>query len=108
MVAFHLEGGFGPFLDGFLNVLLAMIFGAVLTVNFDPLFGRFSDDDLRVYLRFRDLKCRFWPILDAFLNVLLDVDCALHLQADFGSRVHDDPDRPGSRTRQAIPECHLA
>jgi hypothetical protein len=60
-----------------------MIFGAVLTVNFDPLFARFVEEDLRVYLRFRDLKCRFWPFLDAFLNVLLDVDCALHLQAVF-------------------------
>jgi hypothetical protein len=50
-----------PFFSGvLLTVLLPMIFGSVLTVNFDPLFGRFSDDDLR-YLRFRDLKCRFWP-----------------------------------------------
>jgi hypothetical protein len=49
----------------------------------DPLFCCFSDDDLRVYLRFRDLKCRFWPVLDAFLNVHLVVDFALHLQADF-------------------------
>jgi hypothetical protein len=28
--------------------------------QFGPLFCCFSDDDLPVYRRFRDLKCRFW------------------------------------------------
>jgi hypothetical protein len=51
-----------------------------------PLFRRFSDNDLRVYLQLRDLKCHFWPVLDAFLNVLLDVDFGR-----FGP--DDDPDR---------------
>jgi len=42
----------------------------------------------------------------AVFDVLLDVDFVLHLRADFGvSSTY--PDRPGSRTRQAIPECHF-
>ena len=61
-------GTFAP--DGILDGHLPIIFGAVLKVNFGPLFCCFSDDDLRVYLRFRDLKCRFWPFLDGFLHVL--------------------------------------
>jgi hypothetical protein len=46
-----------PFaLDVFWTVLLPTI----LEVNLDPLFCCFSDDDLPVYRRFWDLKCRFW------------------------------------------------
>jgi hypothetical protein len=38
--------------DTVLHVLLAIIFGALLTVNFDPLFGRFLVSDLLVSLGF--------------------------------------------------------